>query len=167
MLSRLSAQKQIVVGSPTAGRPRAEFADVIGYFVNPVPLRADLSQRQTFGGFLSHVRKTVLGAFAHDLYPFPLMVENLGIPRDFSSSPVFQTMFVFQKTYGDHSADFVRLALGEPGAQMKLGDLPLESVPVEEQFAQFDLMLTMGEGTQGLACAWQYNRAPASINYRS
>jgi amino acid adenylation domain-containing protein len=157
LLSRISAQKQIVVGSPTAGRPRAEFADVIGYFVNPVPLRADLSQRQTFGEFLSHVRKTVLGAFAHDLYPFPLMVENLGIPRNFSSSPIFQTMFVFQKTYGDHSADFVRLALGELGAQMKLGDLPLESVPVEEQFAQFDLMLTMGEGTQGLACAWQYN----------
>lgn len=157
LLGRISNQKQVVVGSPTAGRPKAEFADVIGYFVNPLPLRADLSQRQSFGEFLSQVRKTVLGAFAHHLYPFPLMVEKLGIPRDFSSSPVFQAMLVYQRTYGDHSADFVRLALSEPGAQMKLGDLSLESVPIPEQFSQFDLTLTVGEASQGLACAWQYS----------
>jgi amino acid adenylation domain-containing protein len=157
LLHRITGQKQIVVGSPTTGRSRVEFANVIGYFVNPLPLRADFSEPQIFSQFMAQLRKTVIGAFAHELYPFPLMVENLGIPRDFSSSPVFQTMFVFQKTYGNHSADFVRLALAEPGAQMKLGGLQLESIALEERGSQFDLLLAAGESEEGLAGSWQYN----------
>lgn len=157
LLHRLTGQKQIVVGSPTTGRPRVEFANVVGYFVNPLPLRADFSDRLTFSQFITHLRKTVMGAFAHELYPFPLMVEALGIPRDFSTSPIFQTMFVFQKTYGNHSADFVRLALAESGAQMKLGELQFESLALEERTSQFDLSLTVGEGEIGLSGSWQYN----------
>ncbi|HEY2914034.1 MAG TPA: condensation domain-containing protein, partial [Candidatus Angelobacter sp.] len=103
LLHRLTSQKQIVVGSPTTGRPRVEFSNVVGYFVNPLPLRADFSEQPTFSQFMAQLRKTVMGAFAHELYPFPLMVEALGIPRDFSTSPVFQTMFVFQQTHGNHS----------------------------------------------------------------
>jgi amino acid adenylation domain-containing protein len=157
LLHRLTGQKQIVVGSPTTGRPRVEFANVVGYFVNPLPLRADFSERPVFSQFMAQLRKTVMGAFAHELYPFPLMVEALGIPRDFSTSPVFQTMFVFQKTYGNHSADFVRLALAEPGAQLKLGELQFESLALEERVSQFDLTLTMGESEEGLSGSWQYN----------
>jgi amino acid adenylation domain-containing protein len=157
LLYRITGQKQIVVGSPTTGRPRVEFANVIGYFVNPLPLRADFSERLTFRQFMAQLRKTVMGAFAHELYPFPLMVEALGIPRDFSTSPIFQTMFVFQKTYGNHSADFVRLALAEPGARMKLGKLQLESLALEERTSQFDLLLAVGESENGLSGSWQYN----------
>ena len=157
LLHRFTGQKQIVVGSPTTGRPRVEFANVVGYFVNPLPLRADFSERPVFSQFMAQLKKTVMGAFAHELYPFPLMVEALGIPRDFSTSPVFQTMFVFQKTYGNHSADFVRLALAEPGAQMKLGELQFESLALEERASQFDLTLTMGESEEGLSGSWQYN----------
>ena len=157
LLHRITGQKQIVVGSPTTGRPRVEFANVVGYFVNPLPLRADFSERLAFSQFMAQLRKTVMGAFAHELYPFPLMVEALGIPRDFSTSPVFQSMFVFQKTYGNHSADFVRLALAEPGAQMKLGELQFESLALEERASQFDLTLTMGESEEGLSGSWQYN----------
>jgi amino acid adenylation domain-containing protein len=157
LLHRLTGQKQIVVGSPTTGRPRVEFANVVGYFVNPLPLRADFFDRPAFSQFMAQLRKTVMGAFAHELYPFPLMVEALGIPRDFSTSPVFQTMFVFQKTYGNHSADFVRLALAEPGAQMKLGELQFESLALEERTSQFDLTLTVGESEKGLSGSWQYN----------
>ncbi|HET8890737.1 MAG TPA: amino acid adenylation domain-containing protein [Candidatus Angelobacter sp.] len=157
LLHRITGQKQIVVGSPTSGRPRVEFANVVGYFVNPLPLRADFSERIAFSQFMAQLRKTVMGAFAHELYPFPLLVEALGIPRDFSSSPVFQTMFVFQKAYGNHSADFVRLALAEPGAKLKMGELQLESFAVEERASQFDLSLTMGETEEGLGGSWQYN----------
>lgn len=157
LLHRLTGQKQIVVGSPTIGRSRVEFANVIGYFVNPLPLGADFSERLIFSQFMAQLRKTVMGAFAHELYPFPLMVEALEIPRDFSTSPVFQTMFAFQKAYGNHSADFVRLALAEPGAQMKLGELQLESIALEERVSQFDLTLTMGESEDGLSGSWQYN----------
>ncbi len=156
-LHRITGQKQIVVGSPTTGRPRVEFANVVGYFVNPLPLRASFTERRTFSHFHAEFRKTVTAAFAHDLYPFSLMVENLGIARDFSSSPVFQTMFVFQKARGNDSGDFVKLALAEPGARMKLGELQVESFPLEEKTAQFDLTLSMGESEEGLFGSWQYN----------
>ena len=156
-LYRCSGQKEVIVGAPTAGRPLAEFSKVAGYFVNPLPLRASFNTPQTFAEFLENARNTVTDALAHDLYPFPLMVEDLGIARDFSSSPVFQAMFVFQESYGDYSREFVRLAVGEPGAQMRLGALQMESLAVGERIAQFDVTLMMGEGEEGLAGAWQYN----------
>lgn len=156
-LHRLTGQRRIIVGCPSAGRARAEFADVIGYFVNPLPLRADFEETSTFQEFLADVRKTVLDGFAHDIYPFPLMTEKLGISRDPGSPPVFQTMFIFQKPQGRYSPDYIHLALGQPGIEVKSGALVLEAVATAEQTALFDLTLTLGEGTTGLLGTWQYN----------
>ncbi len=157
LLYRLSSQKQVIVGCPVAGRSRAEFASTVGYFVNAVPLRADFQQRQTFVDFLAQVRKRVSKAFAHDLYPFSLMVEQLGIARDPAIAPVYQSMFVFQQTYGKQSDDFVRFALGQPQARVTLCELQFESVAIEQLATQFDLTLTAGEGPEGLVGAWEYN----------
>src|SRR5579859_3245226 len=157
LLHRLTSQKEIIVGCPVAGRSRAEFANTIGYFVNTMPLRADFQQRQTFTEFLSQIRNRVAKAFAHDLYPFPLIVEQLEIARDPAVPPIFQSMFVFQQTYGSRSDDFVRFALGQPQARVTLGGLQLESVAIEQRTAQFDLTLTAGEGPDGLVGAWEYN----------
>jgi amino acid adenylation domain-containing protein len=157
LLHRLTSQKEIIVGCPVAGRPRAEFANTVGYFVNAVPLRADFQQRQTFIEFLSQVRNRVSKALAHDLYPFPLMVEQLGIARDPAVSPIFQSMFVFQQTYGNRSRDFVRFALGEPQARITLGGLPLELLPIEQRSAQFDLTFTAGDGPDGIVGSWEYS----------
>jgi natural product biosynthesis luciferase-like monooxygenase protein/amino acid adenylation domain-containing protein len=156
-LHRLTGQSRIIVGCPSAGRARAEFADVIGYFVNPLPVRADFEDTLSFREFLADVRKTVLGGFAHDVYPFPLMAEKLGISRDPSSPPVFQTMFVFQKPQGKYSLDYIHLALGQPGVEVKSDALVLEAVATAEQTALFDLTLTIGEGATGLFGTWQYN----------
>jgi len=157
LLYRLTSQKQVIVGCPIAGRSRAEFANTAGYFVNAVPLRADFQQRQTFTEFLSQVRNRVSKAFAHELYPFSLMVEQLGITRDPAVPPIFQSAFAFQQTYGSRSEDFVRFALGQPQAQVTLGGLQLEHVVVEQQTAQFDLTLTVGEGPDGIVGAWEYS----------
>lgn len=157
LLYRLTSQKQITVGCPVAGRSRAEFANTVGYFVNTVPLRADFQQHQTFFDFLAQVRKRVSKAFAHDLYPFSLMVEQLGLARDPAIAPVYQSMFVFQQTYGNHSDDFVRFALGQPQARVDIGGLQLESVAIEQRTAQFDLTFTAGEGPDGLVGAWEFN----------
>ncbi len=96
-------------------------------------------------------------AFAHDLYPFSLMVERTRSDRDFGSSPVFQVMFGFHKAFGGYSEDFAHLALGAAGGQMNMGGLHLESVQFEERTAQFDLTLTMSEGRRGLVGVWQFN----------
>ena len=157
LLYRLTSQKQVIVGCPIAGRSRAEFANTAGYFVNAVPLRADFQHRQTFTEFLSQVRNRVSKAFAHELYPFSLMVEQLGIARDPAVPPIFQSAFAFQQTYGSRSEDFVRFALGQPQAQVTLGGLQLEHVVVEQQTAQFDLTLTVGEGPDGIVGAWEYS----------
>src|SRR6185369_16726066 len=77
LLHRYTGQDEIVVGVPTAGRSRAEFTDVVGYFVNPVVARADLSGNPTFAQFLSQTRRNVLSALEHQDYPFPLLVERL------------------------------------------------------------------------------------------
>ena len=156
LLHRLSGQNDIVIGFPTTGRPRAELAHVAGYFVNVLPLRAKFDHTQSFNELLFQVRKRVLGALSHDLYPFALMIEKLGIARDSSAAPVFQTLFVFQKTHGN-SEEFVRLAVGESGVQLRSGGLQMESVAIERQTAQFDLTLTVGEGPNGLVGSWEYS----------
>jgi hypothetical protein len=131
LLHRLTSQKQVIVGCPVAGRSRAEFANTAGYFVNTVPLRADFQHHQTFLDFLSKAHSHTAKAFAHDLYPFSLMVEQLGIARDPSTAPIYQSMFVFQQNYGSHSDDFVRFTLGQEQAQFTLGGLQLESIAIK------------------------------------
>lgn len=97
LLYRYTGQEDILVGSPTsASRSQDDFVGTVGYFINQIVLRADLSGNPTFKAFMSQVRKTVLGGMAHQDYPFPLLVKQLQPQRDPSRSPLFQTFFVFQ-----------------------------------------------------------------------
>jgi amino acid adenylation domain-containing protein len=156
LLHRLSGQKDIVVGFPTTGRARPELGQVAGYFVSALPLRAKFDRPQSFNELLPQIRGRVLGALSHDLYPFALMVEKLGVARDSFAPPVFQSIFALQTTYGN-SEDFVRLAVEEPGTHLQLGDLQLEPVQVPEESALLDVSLTFAEGPHGLSGTWQYN----------
>ena len=77
LLHRYSGQREILLGAPTAGRSAPELHGLIGYFVNPVVLRADLGADPSFAVFLDQTRQTVLAAFAHQDYPFPRLAERL------------------------------------------------------------------------------------------
>ncbi|MBW4635047.1 MAG: amino acid adenylation domain-containing protein [Iphinoe sp. HA4291-MV1] len=157
LLSRYTGQKDILVGSPTAGRSRADLADLVGYFVNPVVLRADLSGNPNFEAFLGQVKQTVLNAFEHQDYPFALLVERLQPVRDPSRSPLFQTMFVLEKAHLQKLESLASFALGVAGARMHLGELEMESVALEQRVAQFDLTLMMAEVDGELAASLEYN----------
>ena len=157
LLYRYTGQTDLVIGSPTAGRGRADFAPLVGYFVNPIVLRSSLSRSLTFEAFLSQVRQTVLEAFEHQDYPFALLVEHLQPERDLSRSPLFQTMFVLQKAPLSEQKNLVALALGEAGSKATLGDLELESVKLEQQVALFDNMLVMAETEEGISASLQYS----------
>lgn len=153
LLHRYSGQDDIRVGSPTAGRTRREWRQTIGYFVNPVVLRADLSGNPTFADFLVQVRGTVSGALAHQDYPFPLLVEQLEPVRDRSRSPLFQAHFAWEKPVG------VREDADEQSgpARFDLGELVLESLSLQRCNAQFDLTLMVLEAGRSLSLTLQYN----------
>jgi amino acid adenylation domain-containing protein len=157
LLYRYTAQRDVLVGVPTTGRSRAVFASMLGYFVNPVVMRSDLRGNPTFDALLDQVRGHALGAFEHQDYPFPLLVEDLQPERDPSRSPLFQAMFVLQKAPHIKGQDLTPFALNEAGTRLTVGGLPLVSMALEERIAQFDLTLTVGEGEAGLTAAFNYN----------
>jgi amino acid adenylation domain-containing protein/thioester reductase-like protein len=157
LLHRYSNQEQFIVGSVTAGRSHAELTGLVGYFINPIALRADFSGDPTFNEVLRRVRQTTLGAFEHQDYPPALLAKRLGIQRDSGRPPLFETMFILQKA---HEADLQALgpfALGIDGARMETAGLTFESIALGGEPAQFDMTMMMAETDGGLAAALQYN----------
>jgi amino acid adenylation domain-containing protein len=157
LLSRYTGQDELLVGSPTAGRSRAELSGLVGYFVNPVVLRARLEREMSFESFLVRVRETVLAALEHQEYPFALLVERLQPQRDTSLTPLFQAMFVLQKSPLPEQPDLPLFALNKAGAKSDVGGLQLESVTLERQVSQFDLTLMMAEVNERLVGSFKYN----------
>ncbi len=142
LLHRYTAQADIVVGAPIAGRTRVETEGLIGFFVNTLALRTDVSGNPTFREMLARVREGCLGAYAHQEVPFEKLVEELNPERNLSQSPLFQVMFAFQ--------NFPRVALSLPG-------LTVTPLRVESGMAKFDLTLFMTATEDGLAATAEYN----------
>lgn len=157
LLYRYSGQEDFIVGSLDSGRSGAEVAGLVGYLVNPLALRASFSENPPVTEFLRQARERVLAAFAHQDYPFPLLVERLQPERDASRSPLFQVMFTFQNIHLSKDGRMAALALGEAGARLEFDELSLESMALQERVAQFDLTLIMAEVGGELAASLQYN----------
>jgi amino acid adenylation domain-containing protein len=157
VLHRWSGQEDLTVGSPVAGRNTPAVAGVVGYFVNPVVLRADLSGSPTFAEHLGRVRGNVLGALEHGEYPFALLTERLQPARDPSRSPLFQAMFILQRAHRPEQRTLAPFALGEEGAEIALGPLALTSLALPERPAQLDLTLSVAELGEDLAASLGYN----------
>ncbi len=105
LLSRYTGEEDVVVGAPIAGRNRAELEGIVGFFVNTLALRIDLSERPTWREVLRRVRKVTLSAYANQDLPFEKLVEELQPPRTLSHTPLFQTMLAFQNVPGS-AVDF-------------------------------------------------------------
>ncbi|HVG10753.1 MAG TPA: amino acid adenylation domain-containing protein [Thermoanaerobaculia bacterium] len=157
LLHRMSGQTDLLIGSPMSGRLAPGFDDTLGYFVNPVVLRSDLSGSPTFGQLLERVRGIAMGALRHQEYPFPLLVERLQPERDPARPPVFQVMLAFQRTHLRGTGDLATFSLGIEGAEVRTGPLVLESLPLERHFSQFDLELMAAETSRGLELALVFN----------
>jgi amino acid adenylation domain-containing protein len=142
LLARYSGQTDVVVGADVANRNRAETEGLIGFFVNMMVLRTDLSGDPTFAELLKRVREVCLGAYAHQDLPFERLVEELQPERSLSHTPLFQVLFVLQNT-----------PLGElelPGVKMSVIDPDIAT-------SKFDLLLTMQESETGLDAEFEYN----------
>lgn len=159
LLHRYTGQDDLIVGTPTTGRSRNELTPLVGYFVNPLPIRSDLSGNPKFTEFLSHVRKTVVEAIDHQNYPLGLLVEKLHPQRDTSRTPLFQVMFVFQRAHLLFEEGLSSFAISTESTQMNLGGLPLEAFELEEWLSPFDFTLMMAESKNKLAASLTYNTA--------
>ena len=157
LLHRYANQEKFLVGSVTAGRSHAELAGLVGYFINPIALKADFSGNPSFNEFLARVRRTTLGAFEHQDYPPALLAKRLGVQRDSSRPPLFETMFILQKAHEAELQALSPFALGLDGARMEAAGLTLESMALGGEPAQFDLTMMMSETESGLAAALQFN----------
>ncbi|MFZ6028858.1 MAG: condensation domain-containing protein, partial [Chloroflexota bacterium] len=142
LLYRYSGQRDIVVGTPIANRSHLGVENLIGLFVNTLALRVDLSSVSSFRQWLLQVREATLGAYAHQDLPFEMLVDALQLPRALSHSPLFQVMFVLQNT---------------PQEVTELSGLSLETLPIDQQMAKFDLTLSLTEFEQGLMGDLEYN----------
>ncbi len=157
LLGRLSGQERFLVGAPFAGRSRAALAGVVGYFVNPLPLRADLAGNPRFVDLIERVRQVMLHALAQQDYPFPLLVERLKPERVGSRTPLFQVLFVLQKAPLLDDAGLSAFALGTPDAQLSINGVPFTALALPPQAAQFDLTLMLAETGDGLTATFQYS----------
>ena len=142
LLYRTTGQGDFVIGTPIAGRTRAETEGLVGCFVNTLALRAKVAPAMTFRELLREVKETCLGAYAHEDLPFERLVEEIAPERDLSRTPLFQVLFQLQNM---------------PRRGMTLGGLALGGVPAEAPVARFDLTLTMTETPAGIVASMVYS----------
>jgi amino acid adenylation domain-containing protein len=146
LLQRYSGEDDIVIGTPFAGRNRSELEGMIGYFINPLALRIDLSGAPSFNELLARAKETTLASFAHADVPYEMVVRATTPERDLSQSPVFQVMMVL------HNPDWERK---RPKFEPR-GVTATELVH-EKGWAKFDLLLGMSQRPAGLNTTWEYS----------
>jgi amino acid adenylation domain-containing protein len=142
LLHRYTGQEDIVVGAPVANRNRSEYENMIGFFVNSVLLRTDISGDPTFLELLARVREMVFGAFSHQDFPFERLVEVLQPVRNMSRNPLYQTDVILQNA---------------PTAAYKVTGMSFEPLPVETGTAQLDMTLDLWEEADGLGGWLEYD----------
>ena len=142
LLSRLSGQNEVVIGTPVANRRRIELEPLIGFFVNTLALRIRLTADLSVTELLGQIKASLLEAYAHQDVPFEQVVEALRPPRSINHSPIFQVLL---------SMD------GTPAAEaLNLPGLTLEVLESPHVAAQFDLSLSLSEAHAQITGSLEY-----------
>lgn len=142
LLARYSGQEDVILGTATAGRRIKKLESLMGFFVNTLALRSNLSNHLSFEEFLTQIKQVCLDAYAHQDVPFEQLVEVLQPERNLSHSPIFQVMFVLQNTAME---------------ELELPGLTVSSLETSRKTSKFDLTLSMEENDEKLRGEWEYN----------
>ena len=143
VLSKYAGQKDVAVGTPVANR-NAETKDLIGFFVNMLVLRTDLTGNPTFREILGEVRRVSLDAYQHQQVPFEKLVQELESQRDLSHSPLFQVTLAFQSSLEENLA---------------FGGLQFHFPEVDAGIAKFDLNLRITESSSFIRGYLEYSQS--------
>lgn len=142
LLHRYTDQPEIVIGTPIAGRHRMELENLIGFFVNTLPIRLDLSGEPTFRDVLCRARDVAFEAYDNQDLPFDVLVEKLRPPRDLSRHPIFQVMLSLQNV---------------PLRWSAMAGLAVAPFPMPSDSAKFDVLLEVTEKDTGLSAEFEYS----------
>ena len=140
-LHRYARQDDIIIGSPIAGRDRAEFERIVGYFVNTIPLRVRFADDPPFTSVLADVHATCLTAFEHAEIPFDVLASN---QSGGTTGAPFQTLFTLEN---------------DAKAPQRLGSFDVEPLDIETGTAKFDFSLAAAERDEGLHLSFEYRTA--------
>ncbi|MGO4773893.1 amino acid adenylation domain-containing protein, partial [Flavobacterium sp. W22_SRS_FK3] len=146
LLSRYSGQDDICVGTPIANRTQSDLEGMIGFFVNTLPLRSDLSGDPSFKDLLSRVKQTTLESYDHQLAPFEKVVERVVTTRDISMTPLFQVLFVLKNTPKESGDVF-------------LEGVTLSGYEFDVVSSKFDLNMGIFEIEEAITLNLEYNTA--------
>lgn len=142
LLQRSTGQNDFIVGTDVANRELAELEKLIGFFVNVLPLRAQLADNESFEQRLARLRDTTLGAYQHQQVPFDKLVEMLQPARIKGVNPLVQVLFVMQNT---------------PQGSDDFAGLSFEELEPQGETSKFDLAVFLAENDDGnLSARWVY-----------
>lgn len=142
VLFRVTGQRELIIGTPVAGRVVPELEPIVGCFLNMLPLFTRLDPDISFIQLLSLVRTTVTEAFDHQIYPFDQLVETLRLPRDLSRSPLFDVVLILHNT---------------GTLQLEMAGLETTHSSLETRHSMYDLTIHCREGSDGLVIGFEYN----------
>ena len=156
LLYRYTGQTDLVVGTPASGRSETQFAQTVGFFVNMIALRTNLTGKLPFTVLLAKVRRTVLEALEHQSYPAPILVEKLGLNRDLSLPGLFRASFNLLNL-PKLASDFELSVANQIDAETRWGDLVLMPFEIPQQEGQNDLVFDLMETSDRLIGIFRYS----------
>ncbi len=142
-LFRYTGQRDILVGTPIAGRSHAELENLIGFFVNTLVLRMQIKDNPSFHQVLTQVKDTCLESYEHQDFPFEQLVELLKCERDPSRHPIFQVLFQLHHRTSDK--------------ELTLPNVAVMNVAQATQTAKFDLLLAITSDANSLKGTFNFN----------
>jgi amino acid adenylation domain-containing protein len=152
-LWRYTGQEDFVVGTPvSADRDSEETVNLIGYMLNTLVLRADLSGNPSFLDVLERIRNTCLGAFANKEYPFRHLVDRLKVERDMSRMPLYQVEYLYISTESPMQQN-----PGLPEGKIALPGFEFTVFGIDRKTSPVDLQITFGESADQLSLMFEYN----------
>ncbi len=141
LLSKYSGQEDIIIGSPTAGRPHADLENIMGMFVNTLAMRNYPESSMTFKKFLAEVKASSLQAFENQDYQFEELIDKLNITRDLSRNPLFDVMFVMQNM---------------DAGELQIEGLKFKPYEISNNIAKFDITITATEFDKTIGLSLNY-----------